>query len=261
MPKHVYNLKKDKLDARDYLFCNNFKKTSNVPSSVDLRNQYTTIKDQGKLGACTAFSCCSVIEYLLNKSVDLSELYFYYKEREADSDIDMDSGSTIRRSALTAVNIGVCEEKFEPYDIKKFSEKPSEEADNNALKYKIKACHRITKMDDILYAVGVLKKPVLIGIDVYSSFENIDSNGYMSMPDRENEELLGGHAVNICGYFHKQKNIFEEINGFFNKNSKYNDLYFIIRNSWGTEFGDNGYCYMPAAFLSKYSSDWWYLED
>lgn len=34
------------------------------------------------------------------------------------------------------------------------------------------------------------------------------------------------HAMVICGYSDKE-------------------AYFIVRNSWGTQFGDNGYCYLP----------------
>jgi len=55
------------------------------------------------------------------------------------------------------------------------------------------------------------------------------------------------------------KQIENEIESFLDK-SKYNGLYFIVRNSWGENFGDKGYIYIPASFLQKYSSDWWHID-
>ena len=128
--------------------------------------------------------------------------------------------------------------------------------DADAKNHKALKRYAVTDIDDVLYAVGVLKKPVLIGVDVYESFEDIGKDGYIPMPKRD-EQLLGGHALNIAGYFYKKDD--NIISSIFN-HTKYKGLYFIIRNSWGTDFGDKGYLYMPAEFLLKYSSDWWYLD-
>ncbi len=239
---YKYNLKKSKVRGTDLLFHDFFDKTQPVPSSADLRGGYTTIKDQGQLGACTAFSAVSVIEYLLNPGVDLSELYFYYQERAEDGDISQDGGSTISRSATIATTVGTCLESLDPYIVEDFANSPRKAADTDAPNHKAKTKYKIATVDDILYSVGVLKKPVLIGIDVYESFENIGSDGYVPMP-KDNEQLLGGHALNICGYFYKS-----------------NELYFIVRNSWSVSFGDKGYLYMPVEFLEKYSNDWWYID-
>ncbi|MEY8001974.1 C1 family peptidase [Clostridium sp. Mt-5] len=259
---YKYNLKKGKIKKGDLLFHEHVKKNVIIPQSADLREGYGSIKDQGQLGACTSFSACSVLEYLLNKDVSLSELYFYFQERKEDGDIKEDSGSSISCSAEVAAAIGTCTEILDPYDISKFTVPPTPEMDADAKKHKAVKKYAVTTIDDILYSVGVLKKPVLIGIDVYESFENIGSDGYIPMP-RKGEELLGGHALNVCGYFHKDKSIFAQFEGEFEKiftKTRYKGLYFIVRNSWGTSFGDKGYIYMPAQFLLKYSSDWWYID-
>ena len=64
----------------------------------------------------------------------------------------------------------------------------------------------------------------------------------MPMP-KENEKVLGGHAVAVVGYCDKQK-------------------HFIIRNSWGEEWGDKGYFYMPYKFITnpQYANDFWTVE-
>ena len=59
------------------------------------------------------------------------------------------------------------------------------------------------------------------------------------MPTK-NEKVLGGHAVMLCGYDDKTE-------------------MFIVRNSWGSEWGDKGYFYMPYDFIKQYASDFWVL--
>lgn len=251
-----YNVKPGKIGANELLFRDHFSIKSRLPKQVDLRDNYPSIENQGDLGACTAFSACAVLAYLLNKSTPLSKLYFYYKERQADGTVGVDAGSSISRSAIVATTIGACIEKLWPYVTSTFCNAPTPSMDADAKNHKALKRYAVTDIDDVLYAVGVLKKPVLIGVDVYESFEDIGKDGYIPMPKRD-EQLLGGHALNIAGYFYKKDD--NIISSIFN-HTKYKGLYLIIRNSWGTDFGDKGYLYMPAEFLLKYSSDWWYLD-
>lgn len=270
MSKYQYNLKKDIPDERDYKFNKLEKQNVEIPKSADLRSGYSEIKDQKDLGACTSFSACSVMEYLLNKNIDLSELYFYYKERELDGDITQDNGSTIRQSAKVATNIGTCKEELDLYITSNFAIAPSIEADKDASNHKTKAYYRLSTIDDLMYVIGVLKKPVLIGCEIYSSFEQVDKNGLISIPDINKEQLLGSHALNLCGFYWNSKisnnkiswlqKLINFIFGRKNEQYKYDGLYFIIRNSWNKTFADNGYMYAPAEFIEDFSSDWWYLD-
>ena len=86
--------------------------------------------------------------------------------------------------------------------------------------------------------------PFVTGFTVYQSFENVsvESTGKVPMP-RPHEKVLGGHAIIVVGYdLDKQ--------------------HFICRNSWGDEWGDKGYFYMPFAYLEdpKLSSDQWLIR-
>ena len=75
--------------------------------------------------------------------------------------------------------------------------------------------------------------PIIFGFLVYKSFESkkVAETGHMIMP-QENDKILGGHAVLAVGYDDNKK-------------------YFIIRNSWGEEWGDQGYFYMPTCHVHK----------
>ena len=83
--------------------------------------------------------------------------------------------------------------------------------------------------------------PIVFGFVVYSNFETdkVKSTGIMEMPT-EGDIIVGGHAVAVVGFDDKKK-------------------YFIVRNSWGTEWGDEGYFYMPYEFIlnPRYASDFW----
>lgn len=56
---------------------------------------------------------------------------------------------------------------------------------------------------------------------------------------REDDNLLGYHAISIIGY---------DENGFF------------IRNSWGTSFGDNGYTYIKEEDMNKMIELWTIID-
>ena len=92
--------------------------------------------------------------------------------------------------------------------------------------------------------------PVVIGFDVYASFESQQTanTGIMTYPNKATEQYLGGHAVCLVGYYDNFRNT--------------GHGYFIARNSWGTGWGDNGYFYMPYQVIqdTTMSSDFWLIS-
>ncbi|MDR3584600.1 MAG: C1 family peptidase [Desulfosporosinus sp.] len=232
-----YFCKKDKFDERDHLYARPPLKV--IPAALDLRNGCSPVVDQGELGSCTANALGSGLrEFLEIKSkqtfVTLSRLYLYYHERLLEGTVNEDSGAEIRDGMKVLNQLGICPEALEPYDISKFTNAPSQAAELSASKYKINSYQRLNNVSDVQRSLAGLS-PVVFGMTVYESFESdsVAKTGIVPTP-KKHEQVLGGHAMLIVGY----KKIGQT-------------LYFIVRNSWGTAWGDKGYCYIPSSFITK----------
>lgn len=237
---------KDKPDRRDYLY----KRSSiSTPSSVDLRAFCTPIEDQGALGSCTGQAIASAIEYLNNRNAglirDISRLFIYYYERALINTIKYDSGAYIRDGIKVVFNNGAPLESFWPYIIRRFTQVPSRQAINDALRRKVTLYERITTLDGCINALsnGI---PITVGFLVYSSFMSraVSTTGIMPYPNVARERLLGGHAVLLVGFDNATQR-------------------FIARNSWGSGWGDKGYFYMPYQVIDNraMSDDFWVIRN
>ncbi len=244
---HVYNLRHQAPDTRDFKLAR-FEEEK-IPSCVDHRDLCPPVFDQGELGSCTANAGIAARMMLTGISAPLSRLFLYYQERVIEGTAYQDSGAEMRDICKALTDAGVCEEKYFPYNTARFAKKPSCIAARNAMKYKIGSYATFDgdKIDDVkqIKQYLALRGPsVLIGIDVYESFEGDDvaRTGVMSMPDVSKEQLLGGHAVLIVGYDDSKETL-------------------IVRNSWGESWGDKGCFYMPYNYVEKgYAFDSWTIS-
>ena len=85
--------------------------------------------------------------------------------------------------------------------------------------------------------------PFVFGFTVYDSFESqqVANTGIVPMP-ASGESVVGGHAVMAVGYDDSQHR-------------------FIVRNSWGSSWGMQGYFTIPYAYLeANLSSDFWTIR-
>jgi len=204
--------------------------SENKTHNIDLRLEFTSIKDQGEMGACTAFAIVSIYEYILKKNnqidPDLSERYVYYNVRTTQNQEDEDCGSSYFDIIQTMGTEGVCLEHLCKYDDSKLQEKPSPEAyADGRTRLITKALNVKTNIDDIRSAIAE-GYPVAISLKIGDSFGQ--SGAFIRRPAPD--EPCGNHAMVICGYSDEDK-------------------LFIVRNSWNTTFGDKGYCYVPYSYI------------
>jgi C1A family cysteine protease len=243
MPQNKYHWTRDREDTRDHLFA---PRLSSLPTSVDLRNNCSPIEDQGDLGSCTGNAIAGIMEYLARKArktTDVSRLFIYYQERLLEGTINYDSGAYIRDGIKAVNKYGVPTENLWPYDVRKYAYRPTPAAYTNAATRKAVSYQKCANFTAVKAALAQ-GYPVVIGFDVYESFESdaVARTGMMPMPNKQREQLLGGHAVVLVGYNDTTQR-------------------FIARNSWGTGWGDHGYFYMPYGVIqdTTMSSDFWII--
>jgi len=161
---------------------------------------------------------------------------------------------------LISVN-GVPAEKYWPYNVADFDKEPDAfiySIANNfeALKY---FCHDPLGSDIAPAAVlESVKKylvagiPSMFGFYGFPSFDSSDTKGGIPYPC-QGESAAWGHAIVAVGYDDDKKI----------KNMKCNRETtgaLLIRNSWGTAWGDKGYGWLPYDYvLNKLASDFWSL--
>lgn len=208
---------------------------NNPPQNANLKDYFSVVKDQGTQGACASFSLVSVFEYFLSNAVnaemDLSEAYVYYNARKISDDTDNDNGVSLQNVIKAMTDSGICVEELCPYDQNTYSEKPSDDAYEDGHKRKI------LDAKNVPIDIAKIKLAIADGYPVVASFKIYDSftkniKGFVSMPTEEElkSSVKEYHAMVICGYSDEQS-------------------YFIVRNSWGEDFGDKGYCYIPYSYV------------
>jgi C1A family cysteine protease len=247
-PLHKYLCKKDIPDARDFK-PHKFHLVApfNLPPAVDLRQKIQVpIYNQGDLGSCTANAIGFAHQYQqkFQKENDFipSRLFIYYLERKLEGTVGEDSGAQIRDGFKVLRQFGVCPETMWPYDVCNFTTEPTQDCYDAAAK-----CESLNYFS-LLNSTTMLKQclaagfPFVCGIDVYESFESreVGATGVIPMPG-DGEECLGGHAVAFVGYDDVSQT-------------------FILRNSWGEDWGQAGYGLLPYAYLPSYGSDFWTLR-
>jgi C1A family cysteine protease len=253
-----YTLKRDKLDERDLLFSStmNVHVETVLPSSVDLRHLCPPVYDQGQEGSCTANAGCAYRSMLLNKAdLMFSRQFLYHMERVIEGTVSEDAGATIREICNALHKYGVCEENFMPYVPANLFADPSKDAMDNAVKYKVGKFARLTSINEIKQYLALKQSPVLMGMEVYASMESytVAKTGILPLP-KAGEENMGGHAVLIVGYVDAKPAT--------TKKKSASKGYFIVRNSWGADWGQEGYFMMPYEYIEKgFAFDFWTMEN
>jgi C1A family cysteine protease len=210
------------------------------PRFVDLRNFMSPVENQMTLKSCSANAVVSSYEYFVNRATnefkDFSRLFVYYNARSKSGSNDQDTGSAIYHciESIMHDDSGLCIESTWPYNENSVNSKPANKAYEEAKKFQVlESCIVET---DVETMKGCLADgyPFIFGLKLFNSFQNVGSKGIVPMPmaDEVSHENHGLHAMLCVGYSDTER-------------------FFIVKNSWGTEWGDNGYCYIPYDYLSN----------
>ncbi|MBD2495393.1 C1 family peptidase [Nostoc sp. FACHB-280] len=236
-----------------------------LPAVIDLSFWFSPVRDQGSLNSCTAFAAIALLEYFQNrnfgKSVDASPL-FLYKTARRKMNVEGDVGTSIRETIKVLALFGVPPEESWPYEEDKVDDEPppycyAYAQNYKTLKYFLLDYAGITTESLLFQVKAVLAAgfPCIFGLTLYTSaYEETNSKkGYIPYPDPHKDKVVGGHTAVVVGY-----DDYKFIQ--CADRTHYSRGAFLIRNSWGTEWGRNGYGWLPYDYvLAGLTSAWWSL--
>lgn len=208
---------------------------------LDLRQWCSPVENQRELGSCVGNSVVGALEFLQGRDGlprrDLSRLFVYYNSRLMHRAQDVDGGTFIRLAIGTLSSLGTCTEEKWPYDVSKVFVRPAWGSYREAYTNKVGAYYRIdgTGEDRVRQVKSALQtcNPVVFGVSIDQAFLDLRTG---DVPMLNSKFIVGAHAMMLCGY---------------DDNSRR----FIVRNSWGTGWGDGGYCLMPYEYMDAGGAD------
>lgn len=215
----------------------------------DLRNKFMPKVFDQIGGSCTAQATIASYWYQMNllydklgaeNDTEYSRAYTYLMTRYLNGGVKIEGGN-IRDACKSIKKYGVADERHFPSD-SDFEALPDFYTMAYAANDKIDSYYALSEKDDYLFQILVCLNnniPVIVGMNT-NMFRDAKENGISEKALEWDERMEPNHALLIVGricdfdYLGKKQNVF------------------IIRNSWGEDWGDNGYFYIPEDKLVKY---------
>lgn len=229
-----------------------------LPDEVNLSNLVDDVYDQEDIGSCVANSVAMAYRITISvynskstfhkyawyyRDVNPSRLYLYFYNRLLeDIPLKEDCGTSMLSGYRSVVEHGVVDEKYWPYDVKKYSQVPPPYVIKKAEDNVTPGYHKVkNNLRDLKHALAN-QQPVSFGAVLFDSFftDHVANTGSVPMPKKDPKGVFGGHALLLVGY-----NDTKEV--------------FYVKNSWGKSWGKNGICEFPYKYITDpdLCADFW----
>jgi C1A family cysteine protease len=214
-----------------------------LPASVDLRSAAWSINNQEDTGSCVGWATADgVVRYHMTKAgriapnVLLSPRHVWMASKETDTitarpETFIEEAGTELKSALdVARKFGVALMTDLPFRIQTKMYTGNENTFYASCAQRKIASYFNLQKDLASWKAWLAQNgPILAALNVDSGWDNATANGG-NIDTFQPNTVRGGHAICIVGYRA--------------------DGRFIVRNSWGTTWGDKGFGYLKPSYIT-----------
>lgn len=217
----------------------------NLPPQFDLSKWFPAPGDQGNQASCVGWAIAyGIMTYQeareLNRAPTedahtFSPSFIYNQVNDGCM-----SGCNIQEALNLTKTSGVARITDFPYNEEDCSKAPNQQIKSLAKQHLISSWKRVEfRNTGMMKTLLVKGKPILIGMQTDEWFRDLDSGEVYRVG---NHRQVGGHAVVVIGY--------DDRRGAFK-----------ILNSWGEDWGDNGYGWIAYEFFKEVVHEAYVLED
>ncbi|MHA7901479.1 MAG: C1 family peptidase [Henriciella sp.] len=219
--------------------------SAELPQLIDLRRFCPPVEDQLKTNSCVANAVVGALEFHQIKArlnlTDISRLFVYYNARSLSESEHQDTGSFIHHGMAAILAYGGCEARLWPFEQAMVTAKPTAACYQNASQYEAVQYARTPRGVPALTALAQ-GLPVVFGMYApHEYYQAAAQTGVMPKPDQVvTQSPPSGHAMLIVGY-------------------DLSDKTYLVRNSWGAGWADQGYCKIPFETMEVWArpEDFW----
>ncbi len=237
-------------DHRDLLFADSrLAAPPLILPSSDLRKTsfLHPVMDQGNMGSCTGHGVKEAMwfdQIKQGKSPEFepSRLFIYWNGRAIENSTASDSGAAIRDVVKGVVTYGVCPESAWAYTESNLLVRPPFGLFEKAKHHKALQYNRLNGLMDMRACLSS-GYGFVFGFSVFDSFmsDAVAKTGMVPMPSKK-ESNQGGHCVFGVGHDDSTELI-------------------TCENSWGLNWGDAGFFYLPYDYITALAGDIWVISE
>jgi len=246
-PKRILNAKPSPKREEDWTFetaaeADMVMAAPPIPASKDLRATWWKVGDQGSTGSCVGWaSADSVLRWHFVKNgripqtTLLSPRFVWMASKETDPFITRPTtfieteGTSLKAALDIARKFGVVRDTVLPFSSGRLYPGQANTFYAVAAQLRILAYFNVGTSQTNWRIWLATKGPILTRLNVDDTWYDATANGG-NLDDYLPETARGGHAVALVGYTSGR---------------------FIVRNSWGTDWGDGGFAYASLGYAQE----------